>query len=162
MNLDDTIATLVESLRANGATTELITKTVADIRRAAKEEKDSKPSTKAAKTRLAILLRSDDPKAQAALAGGGWIVSVPDGESDPSTLTYSSDGLIKRLQAAVVAHNEAPRKGRAKSKPRIETWFQAFTQLRSKTIKESGSAIGVKMKGQPAEIVVLTSENVAP
>lgn len=133
-----------------------------DLLAAEREVKASKDTTKSGKTRLTILLRSDDPKMQAALAAGAWIVSTPDGDADPTVNTYHGEGLVKRLQAAVVAHNEAPRAKRAKVKRRITTWHDALTLLKSKTIKESGSQIGIKAKGALAEVVVLTTEAVQP
>lgn len=146
----------LDILRAHLKDASLLNAIAKDLIAAEKEIKDAKePAAAKGATRLAVLIRGD-AALQQAVAGGAWVVSVPD---DDTTATYASDGLINRLRAAVTAHNEAP-KGRRKAKARIQTWFQALTGLKAKVIKESGSVIGIKQKGTPCEVVVLTSETV--
>ncbi len=111
----------------------------------------------AAKTRLTVLIRGD-AALRAAVAGGAWIVSVPD--DTESTQSYTANYLIDRLRKAVAEHNDAPKARRGRAKRVIKTWFEAFTTLKAKTIKASGSAIGLKGKGSLAEVVVLEDETV--
>lgn len=153
--LDETLAVLRDHITDN-AVLQAIAK---DLAKTEREIKESRPHTKAAKTRLVALLRSDDPAVKRAAEAGVFIVSVPDSEE---TATYSGESLLSRLRKAVAAHNDAPKGKRRKAKVVIQTWFQAFTHLRAKTIKESGSTITVKQKGTPAELVVLEKEEVAP
>lgn len=140
---------------------EALTAIQKDLLAAAKEIAAAKEAEKAntprGKTRLVAFVRGT-PEMQKALDGGCWIASVPD---DDTTATYAGQALLERLRKAVIAHNEAP-KGRRKAKPRIETWFQAFTSLKAKTLKESGSTVTVKQKGVLVEVIVLTSETVVP
>jgi hypothetical protein len=152
---------VIQIIRDEGIVTETaklqaIAKALDAAAREAKEERKHNPR---GKTRLLALLRSADPVVARAVEAGVFIISVPD---DESTATYSGESLIARLRSAVVAHNEAPKKRRGKARSKIETWQQAFTQLRAKTIKESGSTIGIKQKGNPAECVLLLTEGVAP
>lgn len=142
-----------EGLITEPAKLQAIAKALDAAAREAKEERKHSPR---GKTRLAILVRGDDAL-QRALGGGAWVVSVPD---DESTATYSGASLISRLRSAAVVHNEAPAKRRSKSRAKITTWQELFTTIKAKTLKDSGSQIGVKQKGNPAEVVVLTSETV--
>ncbi len=153
--IDSTIAILKDHLKD----TSILNAVVKDLLKAEKEEKEAKVSSgPAAKSRLTILLRSDDPKMQSALNAGAWVAGVPD---DDTTNTYMGAGLVDRLRKAVAEHNDTtPKRGRKKK--RIETWNQAMTLLKSKTIKGSGSQLTIKQKGILAEIVVLTSEAVNP
>jgi predicted RNase H-like HicB family nuclease len=156
MILEDAIATLIESAREHGLPSETTNALVADLRKAAKEEAASRDKVSAPKTRLVAFLRSSDPVVIRAAEAGVFIASVPD---DASTATYSGQSLLGRLRSAITAHNDAP-KGKRKAKVVIQTWQQAFAHLRPKTIKASGSVIGIKQKGTPAEVVVLTKEEV--
>ncbi len=152
---------IVQILRDGGYVTDAQTlqKVAKDLTAAEREEKEAKASAgPAAKTRLTILLRSDDPKMQSTLNAGAWVAGVPD---DDTTNTYMGAGLVDRLRKAVAEHNDTtPKRGRKKK--RIETWNQAMTLLKSKTIKGSGSQLTIKQKGILAEIVVLPTENVNP
>ncbi len=159
MTLEDTIHLVIVSLRDNGAPAELIAATVADLRKAAKQEKDT-PATPKAKTRFVALVRGD-LALQKALDGGAWIVSVPDGDEDPTTTTYHGGGLVNRLRKAALAHNEAP-KGRRKAKTKVTTWRELFAYVKASTIKASESAITFRQKGTPCEVVVLTEETISP
>lgn len=155
MTIPDIIAVLRdEALVTETPRLQAIARALEKAERETKEQRKAEPR---GKTRLVILVRGD-AALQRALDGGGWVVSVPD---DDTTNTYSAEGLVNRLRKAVIAHNEAP-KGRRKAKTKVETWAQCFTQLRAKTLKDSGSQIGIKQKGNPAELVVLTSETVQP
>ncbi len=155
--IDETLAVLRDHITDN-AVLQAIAKDLLKTEREAKEERKHAPR---GKTRLLALLRSADPVVARAVEAGVFIISVPD---DDSTATYSGASLLSRLRSAVTLHNEtsAKRGRRAKPRSKIETWQQAFTQLRAKTIKESGSTIGIKQKGNPAECVLLLTEGVAP
>ena len=154
------IEDVVEVLRAGGYVTD--TKALQNVAKALiAVEKESKEASKAtgpkSSSRLVALIRGDKALAQA-VAGGCFVVSVPDSDTEEGA-TYAADSLVSRLRKAVAEHNDTtPKRGR-KNK-RIETWRQAFTYLQPKTITGSGSAMSSRAKGNPCEVVVLTSETV--
>ena len=85
---------------------------------------------------------------------------MPDGDADANL--YSGEALLTRLRTAAKAHDEQPRKRRAKGKPtKIVTWADCFRHVKAKTFKASGSAITVRAKGDPVEVVVLDKETLA-
>lgn len=121
-------------------------------------DKEADKGAPKGKTRLCAIIRGDEALKRA-VAGGCYILSVPDPEDDAELAnTYMGEGLLGRLYTACRAHNEAPKKRRAKAKRPIKTLPDAMSLLRAKTIKESGSTFSVKQKGTPVEIVVVTSE----
>ena len=152
--IDDIIAVLRDYV-PDSTTLQSITKELLRTEREAKAAGD-KAGPKA-KTRLAILVRGT-PELQRLVTQGAYIVSLPDGDDDPTTTTYMGQALVERIRKAAIAHNEAP-KGRRKAKRRIQTLHDAMTLLKAKTIKESGSVIGIKQKGTPAEVVVVLNED---
>ena len=157
--IDEVLSTLRDHITDNA----LLQKISQDLTKVEQELKDAKePAAKGGKTRLAILIRGDKALA-AAVAGGAYVMGVPDaGDTDAvESSTYMGDALINRLRKAVVTHNEAPKGKRGKKRAKIETWFQAFSTLRPKAIKESGSQMTIKQKGVPAEVIVLLNENVS-
>lgn len=128
-----------------------------DLIEAEKEVKESKSTAPKGKTRLVAFVRGDEAL-KSAVAGGAFVASVPD---DDTTATYSGDALVERIRKAAVAHNDKPRKkGRGRTRSKIETWTDAFRCLKSKALKESGSKISIKQKGENVEVVVLTTEKV--
>lgn len=152
--LDEVIAVLAKHLPS--AQVQSIAKDLIAAEKAAKEEKVTEPR---GKTRLVAMLRSADPAVKLAAQAGVFVLAVPD---DDSTATYSGASLISRFQKAAIAHNEQPRKRRSKGKTKIETWQELFTHVKAKTFKASGSAISLKQKGFPCELVVLETEGIAP
>ncbi len=152
--LDEVIATLKDHLQDNNLLN-AIAKDLFQAERDAKAARADHAGPKA-KTRLVALVRQD--KGSTTL-GGAYIVSVPD---DDTTDTYSGEGLLNRLRKAAQEHNDAPRKKRAKSKIKIDTWDALLRNVKAKTFKASGSQIGVKAKGNAHELVILISESIAP
>ncbi len=150
---------IVQILRDGGHITDskALQAAAKDLIAAEKELKETKETAPKTKTRLVVLARGDAAM-QAALSGGAWVVSVPD---DDSTSTYSSASLLSRLRTAAAQHNDAPKARRGKGRVKVVTWSDLFRNLKAKTLKTSGSNVGIKAKGTPSEVVVLTSENVA-
>lgn len=154
----DDILAIIRDKISDSSLVQSITKDILAAEKELKQDRAEGVSPKA-KTRFVIFLRSEDKAMYQAVKAGAVIASVPD---DDSTATYSGRALLQRLQTAVIAHNEQPRKRKTKGTAKIITWQDAFTRLKSKTIKVSGSSIAIKNKGLPAEIVILETENVQP
>lgn len=154
---DDVLAIIRENIK-DSSLVQSLTKEILAAEKELKQER-AEGATPKAKTRLIAFLRSEDPVVARAVQAGVVIVSVPD---DGSTSSYSGDSLIQRFRTAVIAHNDTPRKRKTKSAAKIVTWNDAFTRLKAKTIKASGSTIGIKTKGVPSEVVVISSESVQP
>lgn len=149
--IDSILAILRDGNHLTGNALQAVAK---DLIAAEKEEKANKEPAVKTKTRLVGLVRQD---VGSATLGGVYILSVPD---DDSTDTYSGVGLLNRLRAAAVEHNDAPR-GR-KGRTKVTTWDQLLRNVKAKTFKASGSQIGVKAKGNAHELVVLPTETIAP
>ena len=124
MTFDDTLALLQETLAAHKVPAETIKKTLDDLRKARREEKESKPPTKRAKTQVAILV--SDP--QGRLKGmelHGYAFQM---EADaPPQAVYT------RLLAAA-NHFNSTRKGRGKNG--VKTLGEAVQGLRGKYLKQ--------------------------
>lgn len=120
-------------------------------------DKEAEKGAPKGKTRLCVVIQGDAALKEA-VAAGCYVLSVPDPEDDAElSNTYMGEGLLGRIYTACRAHNDAPKKRRAKAKRKIQTLVDAMSLLKAKTIKESGSTFGIKQKGQPVEIVVVTT-----
>ncbi len=151
MTVNDTL----DILRGHLTDSTLLNAIAKDLIKAEKEVKAAKVAQPKGKTRLVALVRQDPGSPT---LGGAYIVSVPD---DDTTNTYAAEGLLNRLRKAAAEHNDAPRPRRGKPKTKVETWDQLFRYVTPKTLKASGSQIGVKAKGNAHELVVLAKETIA-
>ncbi len=151
MTLDDLIGTLIQSAREADIPNDKVALIVADLRKAAKEEKDDRPPAKRAKARFTILIRGD-AHLRDLVAGGAWLVSQP----DPKEPTAPKTPLLERLRRAVTVANESRRKT-----PAIKTWAEAMRWLKPKALKASESQVTIKAR-EPVEVVVLTEETISP
>ncbi len=129
-----------------------------DLIAAEREAKEEKSTEKRGKTRLVGLVRMD--AGERVDLGGVYLLSVPDLE-EPEGDTYAGESLLSRLRKAAIAHNEQPRKRRGKPVTKVETWDQFFRGVKARTLKESGSAITVRAKGNAHELIVLDRETIA-
>ncbi len=152
--------TVLEVIRHHVTETVTLHAIAKELLATAKQEKEAAVKEPRGKTRLVALIRGDEAL-KFLVAGGAFTVAVPDGDDDPTTTTYHGDALVERLRKAAIAHNEAPAKRRGKRAAKIETWQQAFSILKAKTIKGSGSQISIRGKGNPIEVVVLTKETIS-
>lgn len=162
--IDEIVTVLRDHLPSDA---KLLNAIASDLLKAEREIKADKQATPRGKTRLVALIRTDgDPAVARALEAGAYVVQVPDGTEDggelPEASSYHGEALLQRLRKAAIAHNEAPRKRRGKPRIKVETWHQAFSHIKAKTLKESGSNITIKAKGMPVEVVGLLSETVQP
>jgi hypothetical protein len=104
MKLDDILATLTESILANGGSKELVAKTIQDLQRAAEEEKNDRAAEKGPKLKNAFTVLLNDP--ENVLKGrsfSGWIVQMT--EETPQALA------LDKARAAGHAFNQS-KKGR--------------------------------------------------
>lgn len=150
--LGEIIATLNEHL-TDRTLVLAISKDLIAAEKAAKEEKTAEPR---GKTRLVCFVRKD--LGSNVLGSAAYVITVPDTDR-PESETYHGAALLGRLRKAAQAHNEAPR-GRRKARAKVTTWMDLFRGVKAKTFKASGSAISVKAKGEPVELVILESEEV--
>ncbi len=138
--------------------TATLTTVARELNKIEEEVKEDKKTAPKGKTRLVCLIRGDDPALIRAAQAGVFVLGVPD---DETTATYSGEGLINRINAAIALNNDSkPKRGRKRAK--IDTYAQGFSILKSKTVKESGSTFSIKGKGFPVELVVLTKESPTP
>ncbi len=151
MTIDDTLAIL----RDHVSDSSLLQAIARDLIAAEKEDKAAKEPTSKSKTILKVLIRGDSAL-KAMVAAGGYILSVPDDDSVSNT--YMADGLLGRITTACRTHNDAPKQRRGKKRRQIKTLNEAMVGLKSKVIKQSGSAFTIKGKGIPCEIVVVEKE----
>ncbi len=151
---------IVQILRDNGhiTDTKALQAAAKDLIAAEKEAKADKQTTPKGKTRLVALVRQDPGSTT---LGGAYLVAVPD-LAEPEGDTYVGASLLARLRKAATEHNDAPKARRAKAKVKVTTWSDLFRFVKAKTLKASGSAISVRAKGDPVELVVLSSESIAP
>ena len=143
------------------ATLKAITADLLAAQRALAAEKAAEKEEKAGpknKYRFAILLRGN-AALKAQVAGGAYILAVPDGEDVAESNTYMGEGLLQRFYKAITHHNDHIKGKRGKSKPRIKVFSDAFRILKSKTIKESESAFKIK-SDTLVEVIVVEKEEV--
>ncbi len=127
MTLDDTISTLIESARENGLPNTVVSKLVADLRKAAEDAKASKEPVVKTKTQLAILV-SDPEGRLKGMELVGWVVSLEESAAPQSAYT-------RILEAATDFGNSA--RGRKAS---YETLGDAIGGLKGKWLKRSNPA----------------------
>lgn len=125
--------------------------------KAAEKEENASTGPKN-KYRLSILIRGD-AALKAQVAGGAYILAVPDGEDAVESNTYMGEALLQRFYKAISHHNDHLKGKRGKSKPRIKTISDAFRILKPKTIKESENLFKVKTD-LPVEVIVVEKEEV--
>lgn len=156
--LHDTLAVIRDHI-ADAATFDAISKDLLRVQRELAAEKEAEKEASDGpknKYRFVVLIRGDNAL-KAAVAGGAFIMAVPD--SEDLIETYSGDGLIQRLNKAVHTQNEAPRGKRGKARSKIKSYPEAFRMLKTKAIKGSSSEFKVKTK-DPVEVLVLTESEV--
>lgn len=102
MKLEDTIALITESILANGGTQELVNKTVADIRKAAEEEKEERKSV-AKKNKHQFQIVVSDPKGSipAGTELVGWVLQIEE--------SAAPTAAIQRIKDAAFAYNNSKR-----------------------------------------------------
>jgi hypothetical protein len=149
------VSDTLDILRAHLTDASLLQAIGKDLIKAEKEAKEAKVTEPRGKTRMIALLRSADPAVKLAAQAGVFLISVPD---DDSTATYSGAALLSRLAKAAAEYNNAPKKRRAKTKVKADTWATLFRNVPTKTFKAVGSQISVKAKGNAHELIVLETE----
>lgn len=122
MTLDDTLATLQESLAANGVAKDVIAKVLRDLRKAQEEEKADKPPAKRSKAQYTILVSDTDGRLKG-MELTGWVVKLD--ETAPPQAAY------ERIVEAAGAFN---RSSRGKKAP-LESFGDAVSALRGKWLK---------------------------
>lgn len=102
MKLEDTIALITESILANGGTQELVNKTVADIRKAAEEEKEERKSV-AKKNKNQFQIIVSDPKGSIPTGTElvGWVLQTEESAAPAATM--------QRIKDAAFAYNNSKR-----------------------------------------------------
>jgi len=98
MKIDELTAVITESIMANGGTQDLARKIIADIEKAAEEDKANREPAKRGKSRLHVLLLDPDgvvPKDTLVC----WVVKT---ESE-----VSSDLVLGRINDAATAYNQS-------------------------------------------------------
>ena len=133
MTLDDTISTLLESARENGLPKGVTDKLVADLRKAAQDEKAARVPAKRQKTQHAILV-SDPEGRLKGMELVGWVVAME--EDAPPQAAYH------RILAAVNLFNGSKR-GR---KAPLETLGDAMEVLRGRFLKQEREGQKVQIK----------------
>jgi hypothetical protein len=123
---------------------------------AAEKEAAKEGATNRNKNRFVVLLRGD-AALKAAVAGGAFIMAVPDDET--LVETYSGVGLLQRFCKAIAHQNDAPKGRRGKARTKIRTYVEAFRWLKPKAVKETESAFKIKT-AEAVEVIVLEKEEV--
>lgn len=150
MTLDEFIATTVESLRENGATPDLIQKTVADLKKAAKEEKDARQRESAQRAKYDFAFLASDPKGvlKGIDALTGWVFQI-ERDGNPAT-------LHDRAVAAANTFNTS-RKGRKRPVTTIGETVESVPARFWKT--DDGRVTRVKTK---TPVYLVTTTNALP
>lgn len=126
---------------------------IAAEKEAAKEENASGRN----KNRFVVMIRGD-AALKAQVAGGAFIIAVPDGE-DQDVQTYSGDQLLQRFYKGVRVYNEAPRGKRGKARTKVESIVDAFRLVKAKVWKDAETGIKVKT-ASPVEVIVLEHQSI--
>ncbi len=134
MTLDETISTILESAREAGLASAVTAKLVADLKKAAAENKADRGSAPKAKTQFAILVSDPENKLRG-LNLVGYVVAME--ENAPPQAAHT------RIVEAVNNFNNSKR-GR---KAPLETLADAIAVLKGKWLKrEHGEKIAIKTR----------------
>lgn len=147
MTIDETVAILTESARENGLKPEVVAAIVADLKRAAGEEKEERKRTAGKKAKHQFVVLAIKPESGQAEDTLGFVLQIEEGAS-PAVVT-------DRIQAAANAFNGSKR-GR---KVPVKTIGQCLESVPAKWYKTANPLEVTRVKTRTAVLVKVLESN---